>query len=201
MKHAIGDQSSHEGEQFGSLVLNGEEIARVEYRDCTFVGCSFVEASFRASRFLDCVFRDCDLSLARVRECSFRRTQFQGSKAVGVNWAEAAWPSGKPLFPSVDFIECAITYSTFIGLRLNGIRIAGCVARDVDFSNADLSGADCKDTDFTASRFYHTNLTEADFTGATNYAVSPTHNTLKGTKFSFPEAISLLRMLDIVLTE
>jgi fluoroquinolone resistance protein len=56
-------------------------------------------------------------------------------------------------------------------------------------------------TDFSNSRFQHTNLTEADFTGATNYAIAASLNTLKKTKFSLPEAMSLLYSLDIILTE
>ena len=47
----------------------------------------------------------------------------------------------------------------------------------------------------------HANLTEADFTGAKNYAIAPGMNTLKKTKFSLPEAMSLLYNLDIKLTE
>jgi uncharacterized protein YjbI with pentapeptide repeats len=123
------------------------------------------------------------------------------SKAVGVNWSDADWPRGKPLFPSIDFFGCSLDYSTFIGLRLNGICIVECLAREIDLTDADITGADCRDTDFARSRFYHTDLTEADFTGARNYLIDPTQNTLKGTKFSFPEALSLLQALDIVLTE
>jgi hypothetical protein len=44
-------------------------------------------------------------------------------------------------------------------------------------------------------------LTQADFTGATNYAIAASLNTLKKTKFSLPEAMSLLYSLDIILTE
>lgn len=196
-----GQGPHHEGQRFRALVVNGQEVANQEFRECVFVDCSFTEASLLCCRFIDCLFRGCDLSMTRVRGCSLRRTRCEQSKAVGVNWAEAAWPNGKPLFPSIDFFDCSVSYSTFIGLRLNGMSLIRCVARDVDFTDTDLSGADCRDTDFADSRFHHTNLTEADFSGATNYAISATLNTLKRTKFSFPEAILLLRALDIILTE
>jgi uncharacterized protein YjbI with pentapeptide repeats len=195
------DRMEFEGDQFRSLNLDGKELAAREFRECTFVDCTFVEASLRDCRFIDCVLRECDLTMARVLRCSFRRTRLERSKAVGIDWTEATWPKGKPLFPSVDFIGCSLRYSTFIGLRLDGIRIVDCVAGDVDLTNANLTGADCRDTDFAQSRFYHTDLSGADFTGARNYLISPTMNTLKGTKFSFPEALGLLRALDIVLTQ
>ena len=53
----------------------------------------------------------------------------------------------------------------------------------------------------TDSRFNHTNLTEADFSDATHYNISAVDNTLKKTRFSLPEAISLLYSLDIILKD
>lgn len=41
----------------------------------------------------------------------------------------------------------------------------------------------------------------ANFIGARNYAIDPTQNTLKKAKFSLPEAMSLLRSLDIELID
>ena len=131
----------------------------------------------------------------------FSRARSRGDTQGLVNWTEAEWPQGKPIFPSIDFFDSAVSFSTFSGLRLNGIRLVRCVAREVDFTGTDLSGADCRDTDFSASQFIRTTLTDTDFSGARNYVISPTLNTLKRTKFCFPEVISLLRALDIIITE
>ena len=49
------------------------------------------------------------------------------------------------------------------------------------------------------SVFYRTNLTEANFRHAYNYAIDFRSNMLKKTKFSLPEATSLLGGLDIIL--
>jgi uncharacterized protein YjbI with pentapeptide repeats len=76
-----------------------------------------------------------------------------------------------------------------------------CTARDVDFAEANLTGANCSHTDFAESRFFHTNMTDADFRHATNYAIPANLNTLKKTKFSMPEALTLLYSLDIILSE
>jgi uncharacterized protein YjbI with pentapeptide repeats len=190
-----------ESHEFRDLMLDQTETVGQHFIDCVFSACSLREAYLRACRFGGCVFRDCDLSLLRVHRSTFRNTLLERSKVIGVNWAEADWPKGKPLFPSIEFVDCAISYSTFLGLRLDGIRIERCIALDVDFTEADLTGANLRDTDLEASRFLKTNLTDADLTGATNYAISATLNTLKGTRFSFPEAIRLLRALDIILTD
>lgn len=101
----------------------------------------------------------------------------------------------------IDFNDCSLNYSTFFGLKLNGIRITHCIAREVDFGEADLTRAVFDGTDLAGSLFMHTNLTEADFTKASNYSISAKHNQLMKTKFSLPEAMSLLYGLDIILVD
>ncbi|MGD9047345.1 MAG: pentapeptide repeat-containing protein [Anaerolineae bacterium] len=198
---ALSDaQIEYEDQSFAGLVLQKGEVRAKEFYGCLFSGCSFLETAFVGCRFMDCVFKECDLSLCRVVECSFTNTRFQASQVIGVNWTEASWPK-RGLLASIEFADCAISHSTFIGLSLRGIEMSGCVARDVDFAEADLCQANCTQTDFVDSRFLHTDLTEADFRGARNYAIDANLNVLKRTQFSLPEAMSLLYSLDIILSE
>ncbi len=132
---------------------------------------------------------------------TFRDVVFEQSKVVGVNWTEATWGLKGGILNSITFEESTLNYSTFIGIGLRGIKIKKCVAKDVDFADADLTGADFRETDLTDSRFLHSNLTGADFRNARGYAISPTLNTLKKTQFSLPEAMALLYGLDIILSE
>jgi len=83
---------------------------------------------------------------------------------------------------------------------LRGIHIEYCVAHEVDLAEADLADGDFRGTDFLNSKFLHTNLTKANFTDARNYTINPISTTVKKAKFSLPEAISLLRAFDIVIT-
>jgi uncharacterized protein YjbI with pentapeptide repeats len=184
---------------FKALSYSEDLIERTAFYECRFENCTFAEVRFVACRFYDCVFKDCDLSLATVSACVFSEATFEQCKLVGVNWAEMSQDTliQKPL----NFFQCVLNYSTFIGLTLKGIRIAACVAWDVDFSDVDLREADCQKTDFAESHFRHTDLTRADFTDAKNYAIDPEINALTGAKFSLPEAINILRSMDIELTE
>jgi uncharacterized protein YjbI with pentapeptide repeats len=192
--------AAYEDQTFRGLDLRRREIHEQEFYGCVFSGCSFLETAFVGCRFVDCQFKKCDLSLCRVEGCSFTNTRFQESQVIGVNWTEASWPK-HGLLRSIGFANCALSHSTFIGLSLREINLTGCVARDVDFAEADLSRANCTQTDFADSGFLHTDLTEADFTGASNYAIDANLNLLKRTKFSLPEAMSLLYSLDIILSE
>jgi fluoroquinolone resistance protein len=200
MNDQLPDAQEVEGRSFSGLDLHGQEIGFKEFYSCVFRKCSFLETTLRNCRFVDCEFRECNLSLCRVMDCSFSNTRFQDSQVIGVDWTEASWPK-RGFLRTVDFRSCALNHSTFIGLSLRGIELTGCVARDVDFTEADLSRADLTHTDFSQSRFLHTDLTEADLTGATNYSIAPTRNVLKKTRFSLPEAVSLLYGLDIILTD
>jgi fluoroquinolone resistance protein len=191
-------QTEYTDQIFKALTLPQEEIEAKEFYNCTFIACSWPKTTFRRCRFVECTFKKCDLSLIREPDCSFTNARFEDSKVVGVNWTEAAWPKGRFLNP-IGFFRCVINHSTFLGLNLPEISIQECVARDVDFREADFSRADFTDTDFSESLFVNSNLTEADFTNAKNYNINASLNVLKKTKFSLPEAMSLLHSLDIVL--
>jgi len=200
MNRLSDTQTEYDDESFEGLVYRSRELDSKEFHGCVFTRCSFVETSFRNCRFSHCTFTECDLSLVQVPGCSFAQTRFERSRLMGINWTEASWPK-RGFLNTIDFFDCLTSHSTFIGLHLKGMNMTGCVAKDVDLSEADLRQAICTGTDFADSRFSHTDLAEADFTGASNYAIDATINTLKKARFSLPEAMSLLHSLDIILTE
>jgi len=94
-----------------------------------------------------------------------------------------------------------MNFSSFLGLNLEKVILNHCILHEVSFEDANLSFTDCRGSDFENSRFAHTNLTSADFRGAINYQIDPILNTLKKTKFSLPEAMSLLYNLNIILDD
>jgi fluoroquinolone resistance protein len=201
MDRAFAAQTEYTDRTFKRVEARGQTFEHREFYDCTFVDCAFAESVWQRCRLSNCTFRDCDLSLVKVPDSAFRDVQFERCKVIGVDWTAAAWGPKGGVLNAVRFSACVINYSTFIGLSLHKIAFAGCTAKDVDFAEADLTHADFRRADLTDSRFWQTNLTGADFTGATNYAINASINTLKGTRFSLPEAIALLHSLDIVLTD
>lgn len=192
------DQQEAEGQTYRDIDCAHTTLRGAKFSDCVFKACSFAEAHLLHCTFSNCEFHDCDLSLVNVQDSAFIQTKFEACKVIGVNWTVANWES---YLTGVHFTDCSLNYTTFIGMDLKGMTIKGCVALETDFAEANLTGADCTKTDFRESRFAHTDLTEADFTGASNYTIAANLNTLKGTKFSLPEAMNLLHSLDIVLTE
>ena len=193
-------EEDYRAQQFEQLTVQDEHIAYKNFDECVFQGCTFHETCFHGCRFLHCVFKNCDFQLIHVKGCTFMNARFEDSRVIGVNWTEASWPE-RGLLTSLHFFRCVLNHSTFMGLPLRKMTFQECIAKDVDFAEANLTQADCANTDFSQSRFFHTNLTQANFSGARNYAIAAHLNTLKQTKFSLPDAMALLYSLDIVLTE
>lgn len=169
------------------------KIIDTEFFNCKFKNCKLFKVSFFDCTFEKCIFENCDLSSASIKYTSFNNVKFVDTKLTGVQWADA----GIPL--DVNFKRCLLNYSGFINVDLKNTEIIECQLREVDFSEANLSKANCSYSDFTGARFINTNLTHTNFTNATNYAIHPHGNKLCKTKFSLPEALSLLDVFDIII--
>ena len=185
---------------FSELNLDYQELTSKTFYDCTFKDCTFREVVLRRCGFHDCTFTDCDLSLAKVPETTFSNVEFEKCKLIGVDWSSAHWPKFGMKRP-FSFHQCALNYSFFTGLKLPKLRMTECLVKEADFSDVDFTGALFTGTDFSGSRFINCDLTKADFNDASNYAIDVKQNWLKKTKFALPEAVSLLKGLDIVLRE
>jgi fluoroquinolone resistance protein len=197
-----GPDKEYNSQQFKGISLQGGHFESKMFTSCLFEKCSLRESIFSHCEFQDCKFLNCDLSLITLKECSFKNTLFENSQIVGVNWVDTNLAQMKYVFAKpVDFVGCVLNHSTFMEVNLKNALITKCIAKDVSFEGADLSHANCTFTDFSDSRFLRTNLTETDFTDATNYSIAANLNTLRKTKFSLPEAMSLLYSLDIILKE
>jgi uncharacterized protein YjbI with pentapeptide repeats len=126
--------------------------------------------------------------------------RFVDCRLSGVDWTRAAW-QGTRLGEPLAFSGCTLNHSTFIGLLLPGIEFLACRVLNVDFREADLSGANFAGSDLAESLFSGTDLRGANFVGARQYTIAPHENRLAGARFAMPEAMALLYAMDIILEE
>lgn len=187
------EKKSYYQETFNGLTMADLIVEGREFEDCEFRKCSFVNCTFDTCKFLDCKFVECRLSADKVTHCRFIEAKFFTSQLIGIDWTRADALEG------LEFSECKLNYSNFRLLAPPRMKMIKCEAKEVDFIETDLTGGIFTGTDFENSRFFKTNLTEADFKGAKNYLIDARVNTLKKTKFSMPEALSLLNGLDIII--
>lgn len=183
----------YEDRSFTGTTHRETELCDVEFYKCRFDGCAFFKTAFRRCRFEECVFDRCDLSMMKTPDSRFTDVRFVRSKLLGVDWTLASAPA------TPSFEASNISHSTFQRLAMPKLVLTDSVARDVDFTGANLTKARLVRTDFLGARFADTNLSEADFSDATNYAIDPTANRVKKAIFTLPEAMSLLAAFDIVV--
>lgn len=188
-------------EVFKKVDLNKQVIKGATFSDCRFTQCDFSETIFQQCRFIECVFEECTIKLAKVAGSVFSRVSFSGCSLLGVNWTEANWSDWSTKISAFEFDNCVLEYGTFAGLELKKMKMTACNAREVNFSETDLTEADLGGTDFAGAIFLKTNLTKANFVGAKNYTLNVRDNKSKGAKFSLPEAVRLLYALDISIVD
>lgn len=190
MAKPFGAHRRFEDEAFKGIEAAGRTIDSLEFIGCTFEACVFVETRFVACRFEGCTFSGCELSAASIEDCTVIETAFARCKLLGVNWARA-----KTTFRALEarFERSALDGASFLGLDLRRVAFAYCRAHEVNFSEANLSGVAFSRTDLAGAVFLHTDLTGADFRTAKNYALHLADNAVEGARFSFPEAIALLK--------
>lgn len=186
------------GQIFSDENFNEKTILDKEFDGCSFKSCDFSEATFFNCEFTDCHFIACNLSILKVDNSQFSDVEFTDCKLIGVNWIKAYW-RGFTLGIPLKFKRCLINSSSFYGLTLTNIVIDQCRAHDVDFREANLSGASFCQTDLTNSIFNNTNLMGADFNQAENYDINLNNNVIKNARFCRYEAVRLLEHLGINL--
>ena len=195
-------QSQIDEKEFHNQDLTSQQVEEVTFRNCTFSGCQMSETKFQGCGFINCQFLNCDLSLVTFPQTYFEDTTFEKCRMMGINWCQADWEAHSLLVKNrIDFEGCLLDHSLFIGLDLGETNFLECKARHVDFESANLLSANFEGADLEGARFINCDLSGANFSGAVNYAINAGQNKLHKTRFSLPEALSLLHCLDIILDE
>ena len=180
-------------QHFTGFSLADETVKSIAFEECTFSNCSFINTKFENCRFLNCKFTDSTLSAVVPMNSRLDGVSFKNCKTIGVDWTRTRQ------FRDISFKDSQLNYSNFRLLKIPKTKMVSCEVKDADFTEADLTDGDFKKSDFEKTRFFKTNLTGADFKDAKNYVIDPSNNTLKKTRFSYPEVLTLLHGLDIII--
>ena len=190
----IQNDTVYSDEVFGPADFDGVgQVSGCEFDGCRFEGCVLIDASFASCRFTECLFESCDLTAMKLKNSFFSDVTIQNSKAIGIKWEMCRAPLG------VVFQESNLAASTFYSLDLRHLKVTGCEAKEMDFSEANLKQADFSGSNLEGTVFDGADLEGADFSSAVNYTIDPMKSNLKNARFSLPEAVSLLKGLPIKL--
>lgn len=175
-----------------SLLKIGPESA---FEGCEFKGLDFSDYNLKSVSFLDCKFAGCNMANQSMVNTDMRDVVFESCNLIGINWCSLK------RFENAKFINSKLNFSTFQALKLKKIEITGCVALDVDFSEADLTSSDFSRTQLGGANFERANLTMADFRSSTDYIFDLRTARIKGARFSYPHVLSLITALGAVIDD
>jgi fluoroquinolone resistance protein len=181
-----------EDEEFSGLRLAEADLRGKSFVSCRFLQCDFSAADFSGALVADCSFVGCNLSLVKIKNARWQGVALRECKIAGVNFASLS-----ELLSDFSFADCLLQSCIFSGMSQKKQSFRKCQVRDCDFHRTDLREADFSDAVLTGSLFEQCNLSKADFGTATGYTINPLNNTLKGARFSLPEAMTLLSALGI----
>lgn len=186
---------SYENVSFRGADLSHLSVNEAVFYRCTFTACLFQYADLVDCDFQECTFLGCNLSLASFVNSRIIDTEFNNSKLLGINWGTAG-----PVI-SAEYNNCLMDNCAFSGMNLTRVKFESCSLVDAAFSDTKLTKVKMADCDFAGCQFHQSDLSRADFSSSRNYFINAETNKLHKTKFSLPEAASLLANLDIELCD
>lgn len=164
------------------------------YDGCRFERCDFSGADLSGFQFIDCQFDSCNLAGANLAGTGIRQTKFSHCKLTGIHFENC-----HPVFFDPVFEQCRLDFSSFFRKKLTGKSLAGCSLKEVDFSEADLSGVDFSGADLEGAVFSGTQLEHADFRDAVHFHIDPEKNKLKKARFRLDGLAGLVGKYELLI--
>ena len=179
-----------QGEVFDALDPGGV-LREVEYNDCTFKNCRWDGVRIENCSFLSCTFEHCTWSGVVFSFSQMSDAWFSGCAFRSVAWGGLQGRSAL-VQPFGKAERCEFRYNEFSGMTLTRFDFSSCRFGDCTFDDCKLAGADFRGVPLGRTQFSRCDLEKADFREATDYAIDPTDNRLRGARFSFPDVVALL---------
>lgn len=170
------------------------ELSNVEFYDCNFLRLSLRERRIENVKFLECSFQNVDLSVFVGMNVIFRGCTFKNCKIIGCDFS-----SGISL-NNCSFDECLLELSTFFGAKLMSSIFKYCSLKECDFREAYLKNSELTNSNFEGALLAGADLSECDLSNSINYFIDPSQTKITKSKFSMPEALTLLSAFDIKIS-
>lgn len=174
------------------IIFNGDLFSG-ELHECHLTNIDFSHKKLKYCRFIDCKFENCNLSNVDFTGSTLREDRFENCKLIGI-----AWINLNTLVNPI-FEECNLDFCNFHALDLRNLICTNSSLREATFSEANLMNSNFSNSNLLGSIFHRADLSNANLRGAQDYFIDPKTTKIKNAKFSFPEAISLLKAFDIEL--
>ena len=188
LKTSIDDFISSE---YHSLIESIQE-EDIKMNECIMKNCRFINSQIILSDLMDILFENCDLSNLDFSKSVFHRVIFKNCRMTGL-----------------DFTDCTLVDCQFIGSKCNlgnfsGSSIKNTIFKECDcsstrFVNTKFKDIELNEVNFNESEFIHTSLNKLDFSNSDIHGISITPDSLKGIIVNEFQALSLSKLLGIVI--
>nr|WP_284039982.1 pentapeptide repeat-containing protein [Sphingobacterium sp. lm-10] len=185
---------THEEKTFSGINYEQKILRNREFVQCTFVNCDFTKSDLQGNTFEDCSFKQCNFTMTEVSDTGFRNATFISCKLLGIDFSRC-----NTFAFSMSFSDSYLDFSVFYSMKLKKTLFERCSVKEVDFSNADLSGSVFKDCDLQLANFSGANLEKADLRTARNFSIDPSDSKIKNAKFSVMNLEGLLDRHKIII--
>lgn len=186
----------YENQIIENLKLENEPIEDSEFIECSFVNCVFENCSLNKCSFISCKFTKCNIISIKCKYSQLKFAEFIKCNLIGVHWLNLL-PAGRIAEPIKSLSDCFLKYNTFVRMELMRFDFSGNAIQESAFEECNLKESNFKGIPLESTQFSSCDMRNADFRESIGYRIDITTNKLKGAKFSFPDVISLLNVLEI----
>lgn len=159
------------------------------FEDSEFRGVDFTVYPLKSILFLDCRFENCNFANQKLINGSYRGVAFKACNLMGINWTSVK------TFRDVNFQDCKMNLSIFQNMDLKRVNMTDCLVSETDFSGANLGFSNLSGALLSGANFEGADLSGADLRNSRDYCFDVRTTKIKGTKFSFPDVVSLITAL------
>ncbi|RLD62933.1 MAG: pentapeptide repeat-containing protein [Bacteroidetes bacterium] len=181
------DKNYYHDKSFKGTDFLKNKLIKADYENCIFNNCVFSNSDLSGTDFIDCEFNNCDLSMVKSINTAFRNIKFKECKLLGVHFEDC-----NDFLFSVNFKACQLNLSSFYKRNLKKVKFIDCLIHEVDFTEANLSGASFLNCDLAGAIFKNSVLENVDFRTSYNFSINPENNRIEKAKFSLSGVVGLL---------
>lgn len=178
------------GDDFSDI----DEIANVEFIDCTIEKVNLFEKKLTDCIFTNCTFSNVNMAMSKLPGTQMNKARFENCKIMGIDFSQC-----RNFLFEVSFYSCILDFSSFENMKMQNTEFIDCSMKGVDLVGTNLEKSKFMNCNLEDAIFIRTNLKEADLSTAYNFIIPPTQNFLKKAIFSESNLSGLLHEFDIRL--
>ncbi len=194
----MSETTLYENHKFENLKVIGQTLSDYKFIECEFNNCYFEECTLENCTFINCKFNKTNIITLKSKNSESKYSEFQGCNLIGINWNNLL-PKGMVAEPIRSIKESLLKYNYFIEMKMQKFDFSKNNILESLFENCDLRESSFKECNLSGTQFGKCNIEKVDFRDTSEYQIDLFTNKMKKAKFSFPEVVSLLSELDIII--